>query len=101
MVASCEGLVLRALEKAGNRLLNDGKRGRDRDRKTPAHMAHVANGGQTAPEFDFTLLPTVFGSLPAAKQATLDSALKHYCRTLYETGDAYSRDGLIAAVSGL
>lgn len=101
IVASCEGLALRALEKAGNRLLNNGKRGRDKDRDTPAHMAHLVAGGQTAPEFDFTLLPTVFSDLPAARQAAIGVALNRYCTDLYDKGEAYSRQGLMEAVKGL
>lgn len=99
--ASCEGLVLRALEKAGNRLLNDGKRGRDKDRSTPAHMAHLVAGGQTAPEFDFTLVPTVFAHLPAQEQAAIGVAMHRYCVDLYDKGEAYTREGLIGAVEGL
>jgi hypothetical protein len=105
--ASAEVLVLRALEKAGNRLLNDGKRGRDRDRTTPPHLAHCAmsvnlpEGGVGAVEFDFGLLPTVFGHLPAGQQAKIEGSLTKFCRSLYAGRDAYSRDGLIAALEGV
>jgi len=101
LTASCEGLVLRALEKAGNRLLNDGKRGRDKDRETPPHMAHVVAGGQTAPEFDFMMLPTVLGDRPAADQAAIGVALSQYCTDLYDRGEAYSRESLIEALGGV
>lgn len=99
--ASAEGLVLRALEKAGNRLLNDRTRGKDKDRTTPLHMAHVVAGGHTAPEFDLGLVPTVFGDRPAAEQAAIGGALRKYCADLYVRGQAYSRETLIAAVEGL
>lgn len=99
--AAAEGLVLRALEKAGNRLLNDGKRGRDRDRSTPPHMAHIAATVETLPEFDFTLLPTVFADAPAAKQMKIGAALNRYCTDLYDKGEAYTREGLVEAVKGL
>ena len=102
--ASCEGLVLRALEKAGNRLLNDGKRGREKDRTTPPHLAHLTAGGMEAtelPAFDFTLLPTVLAGLSARKQAQIATALTRYCIDLYSTGTAYSREGLITALEGL
>lgn len=100
LVASCEGLVLRALEKAGNRLLNDGKRGRDRDRTTPPHLAHLAAGGQT-PDFDFTMAQTVFGDLPALRRAEIEARLDQYCANLYSERAPYTRDGLIEAVKGI
>lgn len=99
--ASGEALVLRALEKAGNRLLNDGKRGKDRDRTTPAHMAHLTASVGTLPEFDFTLLPTVLGHLPAMKQALVGRALNNYCTRMYENAEPYTREGLIDALKGL
>lgn len=99
--ASCEALVLRALEKAGNRLLNDGKRGRDKDRSTPPHMAHLVASVTTMPEFDFTLLPTVLAGETAMRQALVGRALNAYCTNLYENGEAYSREALIEAVKGL
>jgi len=98
--ASAEVLVLRALEKAGNRLLNDGKRGRDRDRTTPAHLAHLTAAGSSA-TFDFDLLPTVLGDLPAGKQARIEGALTRFCNEMYAEGTAYTRDGLIAVMKGL
>jgi hypothetical protein len=102
--ASAEGLVLRALEKAGNRLLNNGKRGREKDRTTPAHLAHLVAGLQDTaevPEFDFTLLPTVFGDRSAVEQARIGGALTRFCNEMYADGEPYTRDGLIAALRGL
>ncbi len=101
--ASAEVLVLRALEKAGNRLLNDGKRGRDRDRTTPAHLAHLTASveGRTGVQFDFTLLPTVLGQRTAGDQARIEGALTKFCNRMYVEGDAYTRDGLISALKGL
>ena len=105
--ASAEVLVLRALEKAGNRLLNGDKRGRNRDRSTPAHLAHMnvevlASAGETITfEFDFDLLPTVMGDLPASKQVRVEAALLRYCRSMYAKREGYSRDGLIEALEGL
>lgn len=97
--ASAEGLVLRALEKAGNRLLNTGTRGKDKDRTTPPHLAHLTAGAVAAPEFDFALLPTVMEGLPAGQQARIGGALHRYCTGLYTEGTAYSRSGLIEALS--
>lgn len=99
--AGCEVLVLRALEKAGNRLLNDGKRGRDRDRSTPAHLAHLSlapshpyEGG----DFDFSLLPTVLGDRSAIEQARIGGALARFCAGLYRDGVGYDREDLIAVL---
>lgn len=105
--ASAEGLVLRAMEKAGNRLLNSGKRGRDRDRSTPPLMAHmqmeVFSDGMTVDdvEFDFNTLPFVFSTLPASQQARLEGVLTRYCRNLYASRAGYTREGLIEALKGL
>lgn len=101
--ASAEVLVLRALEKAGNRLLNDGKRGRDRDRTTPAHLAHLtaAGAGREGVQFDFDLLPTVLGDRTAGDQARIEGALTKFCNRMYAESDAYTRDGLVAALKGL
>jgi hypothetical protein len=92
------------LEKAGNRLLNDGKRGREKDRTTPAHLAHLnASIGETGHSavFDFSLLPTLLGDLPAGQQARIEGALTKFCRNLYVEGSAYTRDGLITALSSV
>lgn len=103
-MATCEVLVLRALEKAGNVLLNDRKRGRDRDRTTPKHHAHVtATIERTVlgAEFDFGLASTALGDLPAKALDSTIRSMGEYCAHLYNSGEAYSRDGLIAAVKGL
>jgi hypothetical protein len=102
--ASAEALVLRALEKAGNRLLNDGKRGRSRDRSTPAHLAHLTATLETPPkpsDFDFSMLSTMLGDLPAGRQARIGGALTRFCVKLYAEGEGYTRDGLIDAIKGL
>lgn len=99
-VASAEVLVLRALEKAGNVLLNSGKRGRDKDRSTPAHMAHVLSTPAEVPEFDFSLASTVYGDLPAAQRAEKERQLAQVCRDLYATGTPYTREVLVAALRG-
>lgn len=104
VVASCEVLVLRALEKAGNRLLNDGKRGRDRDRTTPPHMAHLTANHEEpveASDFDLTLAATVFSDRPALERAIIEARLGRYCANLYANREAYTKDGLVEAVCGL
>lgn len=97
-MAAAEVLVLRALEKAGNRLLNDGKRGREKDRNTPAHLAHTVIEADKTPEFDFSLTATVFGDRTAVTQALMSRRMSNYCASLYKNGEAYSRDGLIRAL---
>jgi len=102
LVAASEVLVLRALEKAGNRLLNDGKRGKDRDRTTPVHLAHCVVGpvmALGASDFDFGLAQTVFAELPAVQRARIESRLARYCASLYAQAAPYTREGLIEALS--
>lgn len=101
LVASSEGLVLRALEKAGNRLLNNRTRGKDKDRTTPPHLAHLALAVETIPEFDFSMLPTVLGKYPAVKQELIKRKLLAYCARLYETSEAYSREDLAEELKDL
>jgi hypothetical protein len=103
LVLSCEGLVLRALERRGNRLLNDGKRGKDRDRVTPPHMAHLStaiNHTVIGQDFDFGLAPTVLGDLPAAKLDQVTRQMGEFCAELYRNGEPYTRDALVAALEG-
>lgn len=102
--ASAEALVLRALEKAGNRLLNAGVRGRDRDRTTPPHLAHLSNapGPDVNPAmFDFSTLGIVLGDEPAVRQAKIGGALARFCTRLYRDGEPYTRDALIETLRGL
>lgn len=99
--AACEVLVVRALEKYGNRLLNEGKRGRDRDRSTPVHMAHVAFSPETAvtgEEFDFSLLPTVLLGFSVRKLGPIEAALREYCAILVNTNTPHTRENYLANV---
>lgn len=96
--AAAEVLVLRALEKAGNRLLNDGKRGKDRDRETPPILAHVTASVEEVPEFDFSLAVTVFSDLNASQLAETERQLAHLCADLYRTGTPYTREALVAGL---
>jgi hypothetical protein len=98
-VAAAEVLVLRALEKAGNVLLNGGKRGREKDRSTPPHMAHVLAAVEDVPKFDFSLASTVYADLTAAQRAEKERQLGSLCADLYRTGTPYTREALIEAVS--
>jgi hypothetical protein len=96
--AACEVLVLRALEKNGNRLLNEGKRGRDRDRTTPPIQAHLtASLARTVSgnEFDFSLLPTVLTGLTAAQTRGVVENLGQFCADLTNKGEPYTREALL------
>jgi hypothetical protein len=102
--AASEGLALRALEKYGNRLLNNGKRGRDKDRMTPPHMAHVAirpDQPVDGNDFDLTLSTVLLVSSSAVEQARWAGAVARMCARLVNEGEAYSREALIEAVAGL
>lgn len=103
-VASAEALVLRALEKAGNRLLNDGKRGRDKDRSTPPHMAHLNASIQrtvTAGEFDFGMLDILMPDLSAAERSKMLRTLGGFCAKLYNSNEGYTRQALIQELGDL
>ncbi len=104
VTASCEALVLRALEKAGNRLLNDGKRGRDKDRDTPAHLAHLSASAATEfnmADFDFTMASTMLPDFSATDLARTTRALRVFCSGLYADKRPYSRADLISTLEGV
>lgn len=93
-IATFEVLVLRALEKNGNKLLNEGKRGRDRDRLTAAHEAHLVVDLErtvSSLEFDFTLAETVLPDFDVAP-------LRRFCADITNEGRAYDRSALIEAL---
>jgi hypothetical protein len=99
--ASCESLVLRALEKYGNRLLNDGKRGRDKDRTTPAHMAHIAASATTEAtrsDFDFSLANDVLPDTTSRELWGTVATLGEHCAHLANNQEPYTREGLLKAL---
>lgn len=98
--AAAEMLVLRALEKSGNRLLNAGVRGKDKDRTTPPHLAHVMNEARETPQFDFSLVSTVYCDLTAAERTKAERRLTELCETLYRDGAPYTRAALLDALRG-
>jgi hypothetical protein len=103
LLASCEGLVLRALDKAGNRLLNDGKRGKDRDRTTPPFTAHTLVPRMRTyigRDFDFSTADVVLNDLPPAHQRDIVDQLGRFCADLYNLGQLYDREGLSRVVRG-
>jgi hypothetical protein len=102
--ASSEGVVLRALEKYGNRLLNSGKRGKDRDRTTPPHLAHLALRPEhpvKAGDFDLSMANIVVVSSSPGVQTAWVNALGRFCARLVNEGEPYTRESLIEAVEGL
>lgn len=101
-MAAAEVLVLRALEKAGNKLLNAGKRGKDRDRHTPPHLAHLSNRPvhTVSPgEFDFSLIGTVLEGCSAAQIGHMEARMRAFCTDLYTEGEPYSREALMEALA--
>lgn len=103
IVSACEVLVLRALEKRGNVLLNDGKRGRTKDKTTPPVEAHL----KTPPtktwigsEFDFGLASMALGDLSAAKQRAVVTLMGQYCANLYNKQESYTREALVRTLEG-
>lgn len=102
-VGISEMMALRALEKFGNRLLNDGKRGRDKDRATPPHMAHcVTRPGMpvSGEVFDFSLANVVLTSSSAAMQRDWTRRLGKFCADLVNNGEPYTREALLDALNG-
>jgi hypothetical protein len=92
LAASCEVLILRALEKTGARLLNDGARGRNRDRSTPLIEAHlVASIDHTyiGAEFDFSLADKALARFPEGVRAPALDFMSTYCAHLYNTNGKY------------
>jgi hypothetical protein len=101
LAVGCEAMVLRALEKSGNRLLNNGKRGRDRDRTTPPYEAHLtASIGRTviADEFDFSLGQILMEDMPFKEFEALTRKLGVFCADLYNSHTPYSREALLAVL---
>lgn len=97
-IATFEVLVLRALEKNGARLLNEGKRGRERTRVADVYNAHtalVADGGLgrtvSSLDFDFTL---AYDVLPGVDT----SPLARFCADITNEGRPYRREALIEAL---
>ncbi|MBC7630315.1 hypothetical protein [Aeromicrobium sp.] len=102
-MASCEVLVLRALEKAGNVVLNDGKRGRTRDKTTPPVIAHTkVEPAKTyiGAEFDFSLASTALSDVSSRNLPSMIEQMGDFCATLYNTQQGYTREALIAAIGG-
>lgn len=95
LIASCEGVVLRALERAGNRVINSA-RGRDRDKTREPLNVHVEeriNGHGPA------LLAGAFTTANIAladreDRETIIASLNDYCLGLFESQAPYDRASL-------
>lgn len=94
LLAACDGLVWRALEKAGNRHLNAGLRGKDRDRTiepTEFHLRDSVNGqGPTLLDGAFNYAPRVLDGL-CDEPEKVTQLLENYCLALFETQAPHSR----------
>lgn len=102
IMAACEVLVLRALEKKGNTVLNSGKRGKDRDRTTPPHTAHLTaslDHTYSGVEFDFGLADSVLLEVEPTERQRLVGLMGDFCAFLYNEGKAYDRESLRAVLS--
>jgi hypothetical protein len=100
-VGSCEVLVLRALEKAGNVLLNDGKRGRSKNRIVKPVTAHVKMPRvktYIGAEFDFSLAQLSLADETDAARRKLIVSLGQFCADLYNTGKPYTREALLEVI---
>lgn len=103
VVASCEVLVLRALEKAGNIVLNDGTRGRNREFRVAPVLAHLEMEPEkvySPDDFDFSLADMALAGYEPARKRAITTLLSSYCARLYNNQREYSREGLMAALEG-
>lgn len=104
-IRAFEALTLRALEKNGAKLLNTGKRGRNRDRVADPHNAHTiaqAEGGigrtVSSLEFDFSSAHMVLSDLDPAQREPILAGLARFCADITNQGRAYDRAALIEAL---
>lgn len=98
LLAACDGLVYRALEKAGNRVLNARTRGKDRDRgidPLSVHCDQYINGqGPKLLADAFTFAPQVLDGLGPTDKVV--RALETYCLSLYESQQPHTKARLHA-----
>ena len=94
LVAASEGLVFRALEKAGNRILNSGKRGKDKTEcEGPVYEAYLSSGINGHSD---ELLRDAFVYAPQALEHIAEPdkvvpVLQSYCEGLMATQLPHSR----------
>lgn len=97
LIAACDSLVWRALEKAGNRYINAGLRGKDRDRTidpTEFYLTTSINGeGPGLLGGAFNYAPRVLEGL-CDDPASVMKRLENYCLALFHTQTPHSRTRL-------
>ncbi len=98
LMAASEGLIYRALEKAGNRVLNARTRGKDRAgdiQPCEAHLSTLINGqGPALLEGAFTYAPLVLNGI--APHQKIVPLLEAYCLGLFDDQVPHSRERLAA-----
>lgn len=96
LVAACDGLVWRALEKAGNRVLNSGVRGKNRDKSiepTEFYLQTQVNGeGPELLDNAFAYAPRILGEIEEFDKVV--TSLRDYCLVLFATQTPHSRQTL-------
>lgn len=101
LIAACDGLVWRALEKAGNRVLNAGVRGKDRDKTVDPTAFHVhsdVNGdGPKLLEGAFAYAPKVLEGIADADKVT--TTLENYCLALFQARIEHTKERLVEYLS--
>lgn len=97
LLAACDGLVYRALEKAGNRIINARTRGKDRDKSLDpftVHCAQAINGQAPTLLADaFTFAPQVLAGFADADKVV--PALDSYITDLFHKQVPHTRDRLL------
>lgn len=98
LLAACDGLVYRALEKAGNRVLNARTRGKDRPvgvDPLSVHCDQQINGqGPKLLTDAFTFAPQVLKGI--ANPTLVVPALQDYCLGLFESQEPHTKERLAA-----
>lgn len=99
LLAACDSLVYRALEKAGNRVINSGTRGKDRDKSLDPITVHCStqiNGqGPTLLADAFAHAPKVLDELGFEADKIIP-ALNHYILWLFDNQKPHSKPRMAA-----
>lgn len=96
LIAACDVLVWRALEKAGNRVLNAGVRGKHRDKTvdpTEFHVHSDVNGdGPKLLEGAFVYAPKALDGIADAEKVI--TTLENYCLALFQARCEHTKERL-------
>lgn len=97
LLAACNGLVYRALERAGNRYINAGKRGKDKDKTLNPLTVHCAepmgDEGAALLAGAFQYAPDLLDGV-ATDPDDITAHLERYVLDLFESGMPHSRERL-------